>query len=174
MKRQEKAVMVNSLQNYFTTSSVSFVVGIKSLTVEQLETLRVKLRSEDAKLQVSKVRLMKRAMENEKYAQEYSSYLKDQIALVFSKNEPSSVAKVLCDFAKENALFSVLAGCFDAKVLDKDAVKTIASLPSRQVLLAQLLGTLQAPITGLVCTLNQIPTKLVYALNAIEQSKKSE
>lgn len=172
MNRQQKEAVVASLQENLGQSAASFIVGVSGLTVEQLEGLRKNLRQEGGKLQVAKVRLMKRALQNADYAEELKPYLKEQIALVFAQNEAPAIAKVLCGFAKDHERFSVVAGCMDASVLDRDAVKMIASLPSREVLLAQVAATLNAPISGLACALHQIIARLVYVLKAIEGQKR--
>ena len=95
-----------------------------------------------------------------------------QIAIVFAQRDATVIAKMLCDFAEQNKAFSVMAGCMDSLVLDKNAVKKIASLPSREVLLAQVAATLNAPVTGLVVVLHQVLAQLVYVLKAIEAKKQ--
>ncbi len=174
MNRQEKEVMISLLKDGFTTSSASFVVNVSGLTVSQLETLRKKVRQEGGKVQVAKVRLMKRALQNSEYAESLDPYLKKQIALVFAKNEAPALAKLICGFAKEYEAFSIVAGCMESTVLDQDAVKRIASLPPREVLLAQLLATMNAPVSGLVVSLHQTIAKLAYALRAIEEKKQNQ
>ncbi len=173
MNRQEKEAVVASLKTGLDQSSASFVVGVKGLTVDQLEKIRGDLRQEGGKLHVAKVRLMKRAIESSQCAEGLEPFLKEQIALVFAQQEAPVIAKVLCGFAKEHEAFSVLAGCMDSAVLDQDAVKVIASLPPREVLLAQVAATLNAPITSLAYMLHQLIARLVYVLKAIEEKKNS-
>ena len=172
MNRQEKEAVIASLKTDLTQSSASFVVGVSRLTVAELEGLRKNLRQQQGKLQVAKVRLMKRAVQESQCAQGLELFLKEQIALVFATQEAPSIAKMLCGFAKENERFSVLAGYMDASILDQDAVKVIASLPPKEVLLAQLAGTLNAPITNFVGILHQLIARLVYVLKAIEEKKQ--
>jgi len=172
MNRQEKEAVIASLKENFSQSSATFVVGVDGVTVDQFESVRKDLRQEGGKLQVAKVRLMKRALEGAECAQGLEPFMKEQIAVVFAQKEAPAVAKILCGFAKKYEQFSVHAGCMDASVLDHDAVKIIASLPSREVLLAQVAATLNAPITGFVCVLHQVLARLVYVLKAIEQKKQ--
>jgi large subunit ribosomal protein L10 len=173
MNRQEKEAVIASLKTGLDQSSASFIVGVAGMTVGQFETIRGSLRQEGGKLHVAKVRLMKRAMQDSQCAQGLEPYLKEQIALVFAQQEAPIIAKVLCGFAKKNEGFSVLAGCMDNAVLDQDAVNIIASLPPREVLLAQLAATLNAPITSLAYLLHQLIARLVYVLKAIEAKKNS-
>ncbi len=160
MNRQQKEAAVASLKENFSGSSASFVVGVGGLSVEKFESLRKLLRQEGSTLHVAKVRLMKRAMQDVQNVQGLEPFLKEQIALVFAQKEAPAVAKILCGFAKENQVFTVLAGCMDSAILDKDAVKVIASLPPREILLAHLAATLNAPIVGFVVVLSRILEKL--------------
>ena len=82
------------------------------------------------------------------------------------------MAKALNDFSKKNESLGLIAGCMDAQLLDKTAIVRIASLPSKEVLLAQLCGTLNAPLTSLVCGLNSMMTKLLIALKEVEKQKQ--
>ena len=92
--------------------------------------------------------------------------------LVFGiSDDPVSAAKVLNDFAKENDLFVIKSGAMLNERLDADAIKALASLPSREELLAKLLGTMQAPIATFVRTLNEVPTKFVRGLAAVRDQK---
>lgn len=172
MNRQEKEAVIASLKENFTQSSAAFVVGVGGVTVDQFESVRKDLRQEGGKLQVAKVRLIKRALEGVASVQGLDPFLKEQIAVVFAQKEAPVIAKILCGFAKKHEQFSVHAGCMDASVLDHDAVKIIASLPPREVLLAQLAATLNAPISGFAGVLHQMIAQLVYVLKAVEQKKQ--
>ena len=173
MNRSNKEEMVSSLKADLTASEGSFVVGVKGLTVDKFESLRINLRKDGGKLQVAKVRLMKRALAGVESAQGLDEFLKEQIALVFAKENSPGIAKMLCDFAKENeGTFDVLGGCMDSSVLDKASVYKIASLPSKDVLLAQLVAVMNAPITQLHGSLHQMFAQLVYTLKQLEAQKK--
>lgn len=172
MNRQQKEAAIASLKENFDQSSASFVVGVSGLTVEELETLRGTLRQQGGKLSVSKVRLMKRALVDTACSEGLKPFLREQIALVFAKQEAPVIAKALCGFEKTNNKFSVVAGCMDSTVLDRNAVETIASLPSREVLLAQVAATMNAPVTSMVYLLHQLIARLVYVLKAVEAKKQ--
>lgn len=174
MNRQQKESMVALLQENFSASQASFVVGVDGLTVEQLQTLRKQLRQEGGKLQITKVRLMKRATKDNQDFVGFDAFLKNQIGLVFADKEVTSVAKLLCTFARANEQLKVLGGCMDASILDASMVDMVGSLPSREVLLGQLAGTLQAPITGLAVVLHQLIARLAYVLKAIEEQKAQQ
>lgn len=173
MNRQEKEAVVASLTNQFSQSSASFLVGVKGLTVEQIEGLRKDLRKESAKLQIAKVRLMKRALQDAGSAQHLEPYLHEQIGLVFAKNEATATAKVLCEYSKKAEAFRVIVGSMDANLLDASAITFMATLPSREVLLAQVARALQAPSANFVNVLHQLIARLVYVLKQIELKKQN-
>lgn len=161
MNRQEKQNVIESIKNDFEQSSSSFLVGYRGLTVAQLTELRKKLREKGGTFHVAKITLIKRAIDAVPQVEGLRSYLGDQIALVFSKNEAPVIAKVLADFSKEFEQLKLVSGTFESSVLDAEAIKRIANLPSREVLLAQVCGTLKAPISKLAFILNVLAERPV-------------
>ena len=88
--------------------------------------------------------------------------------------DPVAVAKVLNDFAKGNEKFVIRAGAMPGQVMSAKDVAALAALPSREELLAKLVGTMQAPIAKLVRTLNEVPAKFVRTLAAVKDSKDAQ
>ncbi len=174
MNRHEKEAVIASLTSEFSQSSASFLVGVKGLTVEQIETLRGELRKESAKLRIAKVRLMKRALQDVDAVQHLEPYLREQIGLVFAKNEAPATAKILCEYSKKAEAFRVIVGSMDANLLDQSAITFMATLPSREILLAQVARALQAPSANFVNVLYQLIARLVYVLKQIEQKKQNK
>ncbi len=174
MNRQQKAAVIAQLQDKVVHASATFVVGYRGLTVMQLHTLRTDLRKVGGELKVAKARLIKKAVSqiNSNAFDGYQEHLHDQIGIVFASKEVSAVAKALYDFSKNHAALMIVAGTLDAGLLNKDAVVRIASLPSREQLLAQLCGTLQASATQLVRVLALI-AKPVSVVNEIEESTQA-
>jgi len=160
MNRQQKELVIKELRECFKNNSSSFLIGVKGLSVKQTQLLRSGLRQKGGQLKVAKVRLIKRAVDTASFGKDLTPFLREQIGVVFADKEPSAVAKVLNDFSKENGALSLIAGYFESKTYDKAGVQRIASLPSRSVLLAQLCGTLNAPIAQLVRTLQAYVEKL--------------
>jgi len=109
-------------------------------------------------LKVAKMRLVKRALQGVNDFDLLASHCKNQIGVVFAQNEDeiSSVAKTLHDFSKKNQSLNLIVGCMNAELLSPAAIVRIASLPSREVLLAQLCGTLKAPLTKLAVLLQEV------------------
>ncbi len=171
MNRDQKSIVIDYLKDNFSNRQALFVVGFKGLSVTQLQSLRSDLREKGGSLKIAKARLMKRAAEGVEGVDQLMPFFKEQVGVVFS-DEPPAVAKVLSDFAKENQALSLVVGYLDSRLLEHDSIIRIASLPSKEVLLAQLCGTLQAPISGLARVLNMVPQKLLWALKEIEKQKQ--
>lgn len=159
MNRQEKAELIQEITNGLSASQAALLVGYKGLTVSTLQGLRKDLRAKGGSLKIAKARLMKRAVENVQPAQSLIPHLHDQIGMVLVSKDLSDVLKALHTFSKENASFSFVAGCADSKFLDKDMLTRMATLPSREVLLAQLCGVLKAPIAKFAFVLSQVKEK---------------
>jgi len=172
MNRQEKEAVIQQLKDNFSSSSASFVVGYKGLTVAQMQALRRELHNQGGTFKVTKARLMKRAVSDIDNIQDLTPFLKEQIGLVFVSDEVPGVAKTLHEFAKENKALSLIAGCMDSSLLDAQGIERIASLPSREVLLAMLVGTIQAPSRNFVGVLNMMVLRLLIVLKKIEEQKQ--
>ncbi len=171
MNRQQKLEVIESLKDGFSKSNASFIVDFQGLTVAQLQKLRGNLRKNGSKLKVAKARLMRRAAQGVRGAETLEPYLKNQIGIIFTTGETPAVAKVLKDFAQENQALKLVAGYLEAEFLDSDSVVRIASLPSREVLLAQVCGTIKAPMSGCVNVLNVLVVRLLWTLKQVGEKK---
>ena len=154
MNRQQKELVVESLKDNFAQKGSSFLVGYKGLSVAQMQKLRKNLRQEGASLQVAKWRLMKKAAFGLESNQALMPFFKNQIAVVFTAQDTGATARILSDFAKNNKELSLVACMMENTFLDSATVVRLASLPSREVLLARLCGALNAPIANFVYVLD--------------------
>lgn len=159
MNRQQKSGLVQGLGEKFASTEASFIVNCQGMTVAQIQELRLALGSKNSELQVAKNRLVRIAIQGRSECQPLVDLLVGQNAIVFANSDLTGTAKVLYDFAKKNEELKIVAGCYESKLLDKDAVGVLARLPSRDVLLAQLFGTMKAPITAFAVVLNEIMKK---------------
>lgn len=159
MNRDQKAAVIQGLKDNFSECQASFLVGYRGLTVNQMQQLRRKLGEKKGNLRVAKARLMKRAVDGVAGYDQMADFFKDQVGLVFAQQEPTAIAKVLYEFSKDNGALRLVAGYFDHQVLDAVHIARIASLPSREVLLAQIAGMLKAPIAGMVNVLHVVSTR---------------
>jgi large subunit ribosomal protein L10 len=153
MNRHEKELVVSDLKNRFASSQAAFVVQYKGLTVAQMQELRKKLRPQGGTMCVAKARLMKLAMADMP-VQELGADCKNQVALIFAEKETAPIAKAISEFAKENQALAIMSGFADQKMLDRRTITILATLPSREVLLAQLCGVLKGPMAALARVLH--------------------
>ena len=165
---QKKAVVVEVSEQVSTAQAI-IVAEYRGLQVGEMTALRVQARKSGVYLRVLKNTLVRRAVEGTPF----SGLANEMVGpLVFGiSSDPVSAAKVLSDFAKANDKFIIKAGAMPNQVMDVKAVQALASLPSREELLAKLLGTMQAPVAKFVRTLNEVPTKFVRGLAAVRDQK---
>jgi large subunit ribosomal protein L10 len=165
----EKKAVVAEVSKQIENAQSMILAEYRGVDVGDMTSLRAKARNSGVYLKVLKNKLVKRAVENTPF----SSLSEDMVGpLVFGiSDDPVAAAKVLNDSAKENDLFVIKSGAMPNEKMDVSAVKALASLPSRDELLAKLLGTMQAPIAKFVRTLNEVPTKFVRGLAAVRDQK---
>ena len=174
MNRQEKESLVDTLKKDFAQSEAAYLVGYSGLSVNAMQDLRGKLRDKGARLKIAKMRLVKRALADDAVYEGFMPHLKEQCGVIFAEEEPTGVAKVLYDFSKDNDNLNVVLGFVEREYLDADAVKYLATLPPREVLLAQVVGTMQMPITQFVGVLNMLLVRLLVVLKQIAEKKEKE
>ena len=161
----EKQSTVQALTERLNGATAGVIVDYKGITVEADTALRRQLRKAGVEYSVVKNTLLSRAAEN-CGLDGLKEHLNGTTALATS-SDPVAAAKVLSEYSgKSNGAFSVKAG-----FVDKDGVDALAKLPSKEVLIAQVLGGFNAPITGFVNVLNGNIRGLVVALNAIAEKK---
>ena len=93
------------------------------------------------------------------------------MALVFARKEPPAIAKVLSNYAKEHEKLTLVGGCYESLILTQEEIKKFAKIPSREILLAQVCGTLNASITKLAQVLNAILIRPLVLIKEIEKNK---
>ncbi len=175
MDRAQKAALRDSLAERFEKANGAVVAEYRGLTVAELTELRVKLRASGAEFKVLKNRVAKKAIEakSPKTAAILND-LKGPIGLVLINGDFAAATTSLLEFGKERAeLFKVTAGVMDAKRVSLDDLKAISELPSKEVLLGRIVGTLVSPHRGLLNVLNGVPRNLVQVINAIKDKKNA-
>lgn len=158
MNRQEKTQVVSDLKNQFSEHAASVLVGYKGLSVLQMQKLRRGVRQNGGAFKVAKARLMKIAAQESAHGQALVPFFKEQIGIVFTTQE-EPILKFLFNFSKENEALNLVAGSIDSQLVDAQNLKILATLPSREVLLAQLCGVMNAPVAKLAYVLQQISNK---------------
>ncbi len=171
MPRPEKVAAVEEIRLHLAESQAVFVTDYRGLTVAQVTKLRRKLRESGTEYKVVKNTLTRIAA-RETGAEALEPFLAGPSALAFVKQDVAAAAKALSDFARESKILQVRGGVIGGKPLTPDDVQALANLPPREVLLAQVVGGIQAPIVGFVFVLQGTLRKLVYALDAVRQKKE--
>ncbi|MFC1813484.1 50S ribosomal protein L10 [Thermodesulfobacteriota bacterium] len=170
MKLDQKKQIVKDLNENFSRSKIVILTDYKGLDVTAMNDLRRKLREAEIEYKVVKNTLLIRASEETDVA-----LIKDAFtgpsAVALSYDDPVAPAKVLTDFAKNYQKLEIKVGVMNGRVLDLSAIKVLSNLPSREVILSQLLSTLNGVPTSLLRTINGIPQSLLNVLQAIKEQK---
>lgn len=174
MNRSQKEALVKDLAKDLTNAPAAFLVNYQGSTVESLQKLRTTLRTKDARFRVAKARLFKIAANSIEGGKDFAELLKEQVGLVFSGEDVGGTAKELVDFSKANDSIKVVSGLYESRVLSNEQIKYFATLPSREVLLGQVVGTMQAPIATFVRLLSMLITRLLYVLQRIAEQKAGQ
>ncbi len=166
---EEKKAVVAEVSAQVAGAQTVVVAEYRGITVENMTLLRAKARKEGVYLRVLKNTLVRRAIADTPFAG-ISDQLVGPLAYGISK-DPLAAAKVMHEFAKSNEKFVVKAGAMPNFLMSAKDVGNLASMPSREELLAKLLGTMQAPVAQFVRTLNEVPTKFVRGLAAVRDKQ---
>ena len=172
MKKSEKVEQVSQLAQRLGSAKAMIFAGYRGLKVAQMNELRSRLRKEQSQFKVIKNRLMRRVLK-EKGIDELGQYVDGPTALATSEADPACVAKVLVEFIKDHQQLKIRGGFLEGAILSAADIGSLARLPSREVLLARALACMQAPATNFAGVLAAVPRKLLYALNAIKETKQA-
>ncbi|MBC3795734.1 50S ribosomal protein L10 [Acetobacterium paludosum] len=171
-KIEIKQVVVQEIAEKFRNAQTAILVDYRGLNVEEVTELRAKARAAGIDYKVYKNSMMRFAAKETGY-EGLLDVLVGPTAVAFCDTDPVAPAKLLNDFAKLHKALEIKAGMVDGKCLDVKGVEALAELPSREVLVARVLGGLNAPISGFVNVLNGNMRGLVVALNAIAEQKQA-
>ncbi|MBF0281936.1 MAG: 50S ribosomal protein L10 [Zetaproteobacteria bacterium] len=171
MKRDDKQRVIDELHASWVESTAGVVTHYRGLTVSQMSELRRQLHQSNISLQVVKNTLARRAADGTSF-KAAESLFKGPVAIAYG-SDPVAMAKAISEFAKKHQALEIQGGVLEGKLIDEAGIKALANLPSREVLLSKMLGSMQAPISGFVRTLNEIPTSLVRALAAVRDQKNA-
>ncbi|QQK08002.1 50S ribosomal protein L10 [Miniphocaeibacter halophilus] len=159
---EKKQSVVNEIKENIESSKSIVLVDYRGLNVEELTDLRDRFRKEDVVYKVYKNTMMNFAFK-ELGLEDILELLEGPNAVAFSKEDPIAGARIANEFAKEHEKLEIKAGYLEGEFLDLEAVKDLASIPAREVLLAKLLGSFKAPISN-----------FVYLVDAIAKKKDEE
>ena len=149
LNREDKATVIAEISEVVSNSSAMVIAEYRGLTVQAVTKLRAEARKNGVTVRV----------------------VKNTLVYGFSA-DPVAVAKVLVNFAKDNEKLVIRGGAMADYVMDVEAVKQLASMPSREELLAKLMATMNEPIAKFVRTLNEVPARFVRTVAAVRDAKE--
>jgi large subunit ribosomal protein L10 len=166
---EQKQAVVAEIAKQVAGAQAIVMVENRGMAVADMTKLRAKARASGVYFRVVKNTLVRRAVEKTPFAGLADSMV-GPLAYGIGP-DPVAVAKVLNDFAKGHEKFVITGGAMPGQVMSPKEITALASLPSRQELLAKLVGTMQAPIAKFVRTLNEVPSKFVRGLAAVRDAR---
>jgi large subunit ribosomal protein L10 len=166
MNRAEKIESTTALESDLQRASVAVLAEYRGLTVTEMNRFRRAVRDANGRCRVAKNTLAKRSLGKTNFTA-MEPLLRGPLALIIGFGDPVAIAKVAVKFADELPKLEVKAGVIDGALLEPAAVKALATLPPREVILAQLLGLLQAPASRLLRTLNEPAAQLARLVDAL-------
>lgn len=171
LSKEQKIQQVADFKEKLERSRVAVFADFRGIDADQMTNLRAKCRSEQIEFKVLKNTIIQRATEGQDGLSEHWAG-PTAVALGFS--DPVAPAKVIYEFSKKNPNLKIKVGILRDKILDEGQVIDLAKLPSREVLIAKLLGVMNAPITGIVTVLHGTIHNFLMTLQAIKEKKESE
>ena len=172
LSRVSKDLIIGEVEKEIKSRPAFFITQHGTISATAMDKLRAKLRSSKSKYVTVKNRLGKKAFENAKMPA-LSETMTGACGITFTDGDVALSSKTLMDFARENEGFKIKAGYLNGQVMTGEQVKTLASLPSREVLIARVVGGMQAPISGFVGVLAGTLRKIVTVLDAVAKKKGS-
>jgi large subunit ribosomal protein L10 len=169
-----KVAGVADLRELVGQTQATILTDYRGLSVAELTELRQKLRSANAEFRVVKNTLFKLAAEGLLPVSEMNEHLTGPTGIGFAKGDPVGAAKILVDFAKDHKALTVKAGIVGQTVYNASQIEALSKTPPREVLIAQMLGSLNGPITSFVGTLSGIISNFVFTLQAIADKQGGE
>ena len=169
LKLAEKEQVVTTLQARLVGAQAAMVAEYRGLSVAQMTVLRAEARKQSVHVQVVKNSLLRRALTGTSFAV-MDGLLKGPLMFAAAE-DPVALAKIFTDYAKRFDKLVITGGALSGKQIDAAAIAQLSKMPSREELLAKLLGTMQAPISGFVRTLNEVPGRFVRTLAAVRDQR---
>lgn len=174
MNRAEKTELATALRDKFSRAQVAIFADYKGLSAPQADELRRTLRSHETEVKVLKNNVARLVTKDGALGDDAKSLLEETVGptlVAFAFGDPAAAAKAIHKFAQDNEAFKLKDSLMGQKRIGASGVEELAKLPSKEVLIAKLLGTMNAPITNFVGVLAAVPRSLVTVLAAIEKKK---
>ena len=170
LPKEVKVEQVRELREEIEGSKALLLTDYRGLTVSEITTLRRKLREAGAEYKVVKNTLFHLAAEG-LVSSEIDRLLAGPTAIAFVSVDPIAPAKTISDFMREHKAMSIKGGYFEGMVYNPEQVQALAKIPPKEVLIAQAVGAIASPLSGLVGTLQGVISNFVYTLQAVADQK---
>ncbi|MDR3707531.1 MAG: 50S ribosomal protein L10 [Capsulimonadaceae bacterium] len=174
MPTAEKEQKVADLREVIKASNAAILTDYRGLSVADLTSLRRKLRAVDAEFHIVKNTLFKRASDGLIEQEGFVQHLEGPTAIGFAKGDAVAASKAILDYIKDHKGMSVKAGVVEGRIVNAAQIAAISKLPAKEVIIAQILGSLNAPASNLVGTLNGIISDFVFTIQAVADKKAAE
>jgi large subunit ribosomal protein L10 len=172
MAKQYKIDEVSELVGRLKNRKNFILTDYSGVKVNDLAVLRRQLAEKDAQYKVVKNNLFRRALQETGYAS-IDEHLKGPLGVAFSGEQAGEIGKILKEFSDKNEKFSYLAGVLDNVVYNKEQIKRIADLPSKEVLLSQTMAMINGPARYIATGMNQVMASLARGIKAVAESKNN-
>jgi len=171
MLKAKKTELLNRVKENLQNVDSVFLINFKGLTVEKDTELRRKVRESGSSYEVIKNTILKLAFEGSEFSS-LDDHLQGNTALAYNKEDIVAIAKLISEFGKENDAFEFKAGVVQGRLIDMNDLATLASLPSKEVLISKLMYMLNFPIQGLATVLNGTLRNIAVVLDQIAKQKE--
>ncbi|MGG6294108.1 50S ribosomal protein L10 [Leptolyngbya sp. AN02str] len=169
---ENKQEIVAELKEQLSQSQMAVVIDFKGLTVAEITNLRNKLRESGAVCKVTKNTLMKIAIDGDDNWQPMSEFCKDSAAFLLLKDDIGGAIKAYQDFQKASKKTVIRGGVMEGRALSEDEVKAIGDLPSKEQLMGQIAGAINAVTTKVAVGIKEVPSSLARALQAVADKEQ--
>ncbi len=169
----KKQQLVEEIKENIDKAKLMVIFDFTGIDANSMADFRKEIRKNNAEIKVIKNTILYRACNGTQLYDKIDIF-KGPSAVVFAYEDVVAAAKALKEFLKENEAAKVKAGLVEGRFVSAEGIDALASLPSREELLAQLFATMMAPVTNFVRVLNAVPQKAVMVLNAIKEEKEKQ
>ena len=171
ISREKKEELVRVFSNKLAEAKVVLFTDYRGLKVEDMTDLRKQLREKGVEIKVIKNSLLKIAADNAQVEFDSARLSDHPMAVVFGYDDEVTAAKSVFAFSKDHEALEVVGGFLEGRNIDYQGIKTLSEIPSREELIAKMMGSIKAPVSNFVGVLNANVRSIVLVLNAIKESK---
>ena len=171
--KKAKELMIKEMKSIFSENKGAIFASIENVKASEIDVLRKKMRQSGSRYLVIKNRLAGIALD-EAGMSELAATVKEKkvLGIGIVNEDPVQVTKMMMEFSKKNKGFELSSGYLEGRMITPEKVKELADLPSREQLIAMVVGMMNAPISSFVGVLSSVLRSLVYALNAVKEKKE--